>query len=154
MTLVKTDYCDIRKAKITLQCELKPAYYNYVAGIAVLNLDAIADALYDIEYDFLSPNGETVTMLSQVVAVGYKGSAMGRRDKAPRWLVIDLTEAGKRHESQIEWEEFLAEAAGKIVNQLAAGENNRIATVDCGDRRFVVMDELGGHNEADYILAY
>lgn len=148
--LVKTDYIEnIKHAKITLQCELRPACYIYQSGHRVPDLVVVSLELKDLEYGFISPNGEVVMTLSTAMPVGYGGT--GANHISPQWLVIELAEAGRRHEDAYDWEEFLASATAKILHLLAIGGDDRIATVEYDDKRFVVMDDTGGHDESDYI---
>lgn len=143
--LVKTDHGFIRKAKITLQCELKPGYYTYRSDGDYPNLSAIAEALYDIDYDYLSPNGESITTLDTTTPVGYRGY----NHKVPHWLVIKITAPEELYKH---WEDFLAGATAKIIRQLAITGSDCIATIEYnGNEKFVVMTDIGEHDETDYI---
>lgn len=145
--LVKTDFTDIRKARITLQCELKPGYYIYNSSGQYPNLNSIAEALYDLDFEYLSPNGESITTLGVTTPVGYRGF----NRKIPHWLVVKITEPADRHTSS-EWQDFLAKATAKILRKLAPEGEDNIASIEYDEmKRFVVMTDLGGHNESDFI---
>lgn len=143
--LIKTDYTDtIKHAKITLMCELRPAYYT---GRHSPDFSIISMELKELEYGFISPNGEAIMTLSSVMPVGcYTGyNIVGQSISPQPWLIIEIAEAGKRHEDPHDWEDFLAKATTKIVQLLAINGGSRIATVEYdGDKRFVVMDDISG----------
>ena len=143
--LIKTDYTDtIKHAKITLMFELRPAYYTYISGRRSPDFSIISMELKELEYGFISPNGEAIMTLSSVMPVGwYAGYNMVSQSIGPQpWLIVEITEAGKRHEDPHDWEDFLAKATTKIVQLLAIDGDSRIAAVEYdGDKRFVVMDD-------------
>lgn len=150
--LIKADFSEVRKAKITLQCGLKPGFYTHNDNdICVPDLSAIAEALYDLDYDLLSPNGEAITTMHTVAPLGYGGS----RHRVPYWLVLEVVEAASRH-TELEWEEFLAKVAAKILKLLAIDDDDCIASIDYyghkHEQRFVVMTDTGRHDESDYIV--
>lgn len=152
--LVKADFTEVRKAKITLQCELRPNCYTYDEENEnkIPNLSAIAEALYDLDYDLLSPNGEAITTMTTVAPLGYSGPG----HQTTFWLVLEIVESASRHD-ETEWKDFLAKVAAKILRILAVDEDNCLASIDYldyhrSDKRFVIITDTGGHDESDYIV--
>lgn len=147
MEEVRTDHGWVRKAKITLQCELKPGYYTYKNDGDYPNLTAIAEALYDINEKCLGPTAkEVIVTLDTTVPVGYRTFC----HKVPHWLVVRITEPEERHQNA-EWEELMTLVTAKILNRIAIKGDDCIASIEYGnERRFVVMVDNGGHEE-DYI---
>lgn len=144
--LVKTDYEELKKAKIILQCELRPSCYEYFNHKEAIDLRAISQALKELEHDFVNPDGSTRMMLSTMMPVG-----CGDRMQID-WLVVEIVEAGKRHETPEDWEKFLAQTTAKIIKILSLGNDARIATVEYdNNKRFIVMNDIDPHDESDYI---
>lgn len=135
MGFVKTDRTFlVRKAKITLECELKHQYY--VNG-TVLNLSIISRALKELEREVINPHGDTVTTLYGVVPVGITDDR--------EWLVVELNRRGEYRPNEPYWEDFIATVAGELISSLAADAPRRIARIQSSlrldsDAEFVIMD--------------
>lgn len=135
--LIRTDYCKkAQRAKITLQCELMPNYYNtqYVTTTEEkIELGLVADRLYDVDREL---SDEITMTLSTVVPVGFTG-------RPKEWLVVELISTDPKYEDDLDWEELVFQTTVRILDRVfGCLTDDHIATVEIGESRFVVMDDV------------
>lgn len=141
--LVKTDFCEVRRATITLQCGLDPKFYIDNDGTRTLDLSVIAKKISKTENKLFSYLTDTIVRVNTVMPVGYD---------TDEWLVVDISKRKNRHENVVEWERFLAKFAAAIIDQLAPNEKDRIAIIEYKNDRFIVMDgDESDYKESDYV---
>ncbi|MBR3324240.1 hypothetical protein IKG24_01735 [Candidatus Saccharibacteria bacterium] len=152
MLVKKDSSMVVRKAKIVLQFELKTACNHIIGGVCAPNLNSVAEALYEVDDDLFSPNGDSVALLSITTPVGYRGY----NHKIPRWLVVEITEPVCKESEESDWEEALATTAAKMIKKLAPEGDDSIASIEYDDatdrhqKKFVVMTD-DGNSDNSYI---
>ena len=127
---------NVKKGRIILQCELGPGYYTYATGEKELDLSRISEDLFDIEYELAGLCTKVQLLLSTVVPVGVEMLAA----KTPRWLSVEVSEAGGN--DNFEFEEFIMVATARIIERLTGMSHK--ASVEIGDTIYVITTEGEG----------
>ena len=127
---------DLKKARITLQGELKAPYYENDWGHSTrLALDVVARGLERLR-EKVGLSAQATVTLAKVTPVGYA-------NESREWLVVELSDNDSFYKNESDWADVVINTAVILVDILNVSRKGRIATIEVGGRCYVGTAESG-----------